>query len=84
MEAIFVLVSDTGRELYRNTYSGSYSEKRGGATEKTWARVMSKALDALLEDFAFDEDLVEAIESYDPGDELYDVEDQLIEANSEL
>jgi|GEM_PF-2360428 len=71
MEAIFVLMSDTGREIYSNTYSGSYSEKRGGAGEKTWARVMSKALEALLEDFAFDEDLVEAIDSYDPDTEIF-------------
>lgn len=67
MEVIFALFTGQGAQLYSNTYSGSYSEKRGAAGEKTWAMVMSKSLEALLEDFAFDEDLVEAIESYDAG-----------------
>ncbi len=41
IEAMFVLLNTKGAELYRNTYSGSYSEKTGGGGEKTWARVMS-------------------------------------------
>lgn len=67
IEAMFVLVGEAGSEIYRNTYSGSYSEKTGGGGEKTWAKIMSKTVASLFEDFAFDEDLVEVLEDYSPG-----------------
>jgi len=63
VEAMFILLNESGEELYSNTYSGSYSEKSGGGGKKTWARVMSKALAALFDDFTFDEDFVEALDS---------------------
>ena len=52
----------TGKEIYKSDYSGTYSEKKAGGYVKTWQLVMSKAVDNLVEDIMFDEELVEALE----------------------
>ena len=51
----------TNEQIYKSTYSGSYSEKKGGGLSKTWQRIMSKAVDNLVEDIMFDEDLADAL-----------------------
>lgn len=56
----------TNESVYESTYSGNYSEKKGGGLNKTWANVMSKALDKLVEDIMFDEDLAEVLDSLSP------------------
>ena len=53
--------NESGEEFYSSTYKGSYSEKVGGGLEKTWTRIMSMAVDKLVEDVMFDEDLLDAI-----------------------
>lgn len=52
----------TNAVIYESSYSGNYSEKKGGGLNKTWEKVMNKAVDRLVEDIVFDEDLVEALE----------------------
>jgi uncharacterized lipoprotein YajG len=56
--------SASNTSLYKSSYSGTYKEKTGGGLEKTWTEVMSKAVDNLIEDIVFDEDLTAALESY--------------------
>lgn len=51
----------TNSVFYTAEYSGSYSEKKGAGLKKTWQKVMSKAVDNLIEDIVFDEDLAEAL-----------------------
>lgn len=55
--------NNTKEEIYKSDYSGSYSEKSGGGLNKTWQRVMGKAVDNMVEDVMFDEELVEALSS---------------------
>ncbi len=50
--------------IYQSTYSGNYREKTAGGLEKTWTEVMSKAMDKLIEDIVFDEDLTEVLADY--------------------
>jgi hypothetical protein len=54
--------AETGESIYKSTFSGTYSEKKPGGLEKTWSEVMSKAVDKLIEDIVFDENLAEALE----------------------
>lgn len=54
----------TSATIYTSDYAGSYSEKKGGGLNKTWQTIMSKAVDVLVEDMVYDEDLVEALEKY--------------------
>jgi hypothetical protein len=54
----------TNSTIYKSTYSGNYREKTGAGYVKTWTEVMGKAIDNLIEDIVFDEDLSEALEDY--------------------
>jgi uncharacterized lipoprotein YajG len=54
----------TNSTIYKSTYSGNYKEKTGAGYVKTWTEVMGKAIDNLIEDIVFDEDLSEALEDY--------------------
>ena len=56
--------TETNASIYKSTYSGTYKEKTAGGLEKTWTEVMSKAIDNLIEDIVFDEELSEALEGY--------------------
>ncbi len=49
--------------IYESNYTGSHSVKKGGGGEKTWRTVMSTAVNKLIEDIVFDEELAEALES---------------------
>jgi uncharacterized lipoprotein YajG len=53
--------TQTQRSLYKSTYSGSHSESKAAGLDKTWAAVMSKALDKLIEDIVLDEELADAL-----------------------
>ena len=55
--------TETNKEIYSSSYSGQHSLKKAGGAKKTWQIVMSKAVDALIEDIVFDEDLAEALEN---------------------
>jgi uncharacterized lipoprotein YajG len=57
--------SATNTPIYSSIYSGTYKEKTAGGLEKTWTEVMSKAIDKLIEDIVFDEDLKDALAEYD-------------------
>jgi uncharacterized lipoprotein YajG len=57
--------SATNTPIYSSSYSGTYKEKTAGGLEKTWTEVMSKAIDKLIEDIVFDEDLKDALAEYD-------------------
>jgi uncharacterized lipoprotein YajG len=50
--------------IYTSSYSGNYKEKTGAGYVKTWTEVMSKAIDKLIEDIVFDEDLKDALAGY--------------------
>ena len=52
----------TNKEIYSSEYSGHYAEKKAGGAKKTWQIIMSKAVNNLIEDIVFDEDLKEALE----------------------
>lgn len=54
----------TNSTIYQSTYSGNYREKTAGGLEKTWTEVMSKAMDNLIEDIVFDEELTEALNGF--------------------
>ena len=53
----------TGVKLYSSEYSGRYAEKKAAGAKKTWQKIMSKAVNNLIEDLVFDEDLKEALET---------------------
>ncbi len=54
---------DSEETIYESTYTGSHAVKKGGGGQKTWRTVMSIAVNKLIEDIAFDEDLAEALDS---------------------
>ena len=54
--------TESGNQFYSSSYSGTYSEKVGAGLNKTWQRILNKAVDKLIEDIVFDEELAEAIE----------------------
>ena len=56
--------SETNASIYSSTYSGTYKEKTAAGYVKTWTEVMSKAIDKLIEDIVFDEDLKDALANY--------------------
>ncbi len=53
----------TNQVIYDSKYTGSHSVKKGGGGEKTWRTVMSTAVNKLIEDMVFDEELAEALDS---------------------
>lgn len=57
--------SATNTTIYSSSYSGTYKEKTAGGLEKTWTEVMSKAIEKLIEDIVFDEDLKDALAEHD-------------------
>lgn len=54
----------TNTSIYSASYSGTYKEKTAAGYVQTWTEVMAKAIDKLIEDIVFDEDLKEALASY--------------------
>lgn len=54
----------TSETIYSSSYTGSHKKTSGGGLEKTWSEVMNEALNNLIEDIVFDEDLAEALASY--------------------
>jgi len=54
----------TDTSIYQSSYSGSYKEKTAAGYTKTWTEVMGKAIDKLIEDIVYDEDLKDALASY--------------------
>ena len=55
--------SKTGKTIYQASYSGNHSKKKAGGAKKTWQSIMGKAVDNLIEDIVFDEDLAEVLGS---------------------
>lgn len=53
--------SQTKRSIYKSKYAGSYAQEKAGGFEKTWAEIMGKALDKLVESIVLDEELVAAL-----------------------
>jgi hypothetical protein len=51
----------TNSEVYKSRYSGTYTRKTGGGLEATWTEVMDASLEKLVEDIAFDANLIEAL-----------------------
>lgn len=51
----------TGEAFYQSSYSGTYSEKRGGGLTATWTEIMNKSVNKVVEDVVFDQDLVDAL-----------------------
>jgi uncharacterized lipoprotein YajG len=56
--------SETNESIYSSNYSGTYKEKTAAGYTKTWTEVMGKAIDKLIEDIVFDEDLKDALANY--------------------
>lgn len=56
--------SETNASIYSASYSGTYKEKTAAGYVKTWTEVMGKAIDKLIEDIVFDEDLTDAMAAY--------------------
>ena len=54
--------NSTNESIYKSDYSGAYRQKTGGGFKDTWTSVMQEALDNLIENIMFDEDLAEALE----------------------
>lgn len=54
--------TQTGQEIYNSDYSGHFADKKAGGAKKTWQIVMNKAVNNLIEDLVFDEDLKEALD----------------------
>ncbi len=53
---------NSGDVIYQSNYSGTYSDKKAGGGEKTWQEVMMLAVDKLIEDIVFDEELIESLD----------------------
>lgn len=54
----------TKQSIYKSKYSGNYTEQKAGGLEKTWATVMSKAVDKLIESVVLDEELAAALQNF--------------------
>jgi uncharacterized lipoprotein YajG len=52
------------QSIYKSKYSGSYSEEKAGGLDKTFASIMSKAVDKLIEDVVLDEALAAALANH--------------------
>lgn len=62
IEAKFTFVnSTTGDRIYERTYSGSYSDKRQIVTDKAYNDAISGAVQSLMDEIIFDEELAEAL-----------------------
>lgn len=51
----------TNSVIYKSRYSGTYTKKTGGGLEATWTEVMDASIEKLVEDIAFDANLIEAL-----------------------
>lgn len=60
-----LLSAKTGKAIYQSHYSGTYTEKSAGSLspEGTATKVMDAALEKLVEDVVFDQQLVEALQA---------------------
>lgn len=56
--------STLGAVFYTNTYRGSFREKKQIATESNYREVVQGAVQALIDEIAFDEDLADAIRGH--------------------
>jgi uncharacterized lipoprotein YajG len=56
--------AQTKQSIYKKKYAGSYAEDKAGGLNKTWAMIMGKALDKLIEDIVLDEDLATALKAW--------------------
>jgi len=54
----------TDKSIYQSSYSGNYKEKTAAGYTQTWTEVMNKAVDKLIEDIVFDEDLKDALAGF--------------------
>jgi uncharacterized lipoprotein YajG len=57
------LDAQSRQSIYKSKYAGSYAEEKAGGLDKTFASIMSKAIDKLIEDVVLDEDLAAALAS---------------------
>lgn len=53
----------TGRSIHKGRYSGTSSKKVAAGLEGTWTEVMNGAVDKMVEDVVFDDDLIEALQA---------------------
>ena len=53
--------AETSEVIYESSYQATYKEEKAGGLEKTWTEIMSKAIDALIEEIVYDEALAEAL-----------------------
>ena len=53
--------TQTNSAIYSVTYSASYSDKKQMGTEKNFAEIIDGAIQALVDEFVFDEELAEAL-----------------------
>ena len=62
VEALLTFIDpETGASIYERTYSGSYSDKRQIVTEGAYNDAISGAVQSLIDDVIFDEQLAEAL-----------------------
>ena len=62
VEALLTFVDPaSGASIYERTYSGSYSDKRQMVTENAYNEAISGAVQSLIDDVIFDEQLAEAL-----------------------
>ncbi len=54
----------TNETIYSSVYTGSHKKETAGGLEKTWTEVMGKAVDNLIEEFVFDEELSDALQEH--------------------
>jgi uncharacterized lipoprotein YajG len=54
----------TNKTIYTSIYKGTNKKKTGGGLEKTWTEVMGAAVDNLIENIVFDDELSEALQSF--------------------
>lgn len=53
--------AETSEVIYESSYQATYKEEKAGGLEKTWTEIMSKTIDALIEEIVYDEALAEAL-----------------------
>ncbi|MEM1412102.1 MAG: YajG family lipoprotein [Pseudomonadota bacterium] len=53
--------AETSEVIYESSYQGTYKERKAGGLEKSWTEVMGKAVDMLIEEIVYDDELAEAI-----------------------
>jgi uncharacterized lipoprotein YajG len=56
--------SETNNLIYSGNYAASYSDKKQMGTEKNFAEIIDGAIQALIDEVVFDEELTEALTSH--------------------